>query len=191
KQKLNQALNSLGPRDAHTRLYQAIDRALELQQRTDESLPVRRVLIVLSDGKDEGSALTPGDVLLKVRAGHLPIYSIGLSHLPRSERQRYLDTLYRFSNASGGIYEEAGARSLPQLYAMIQQAVLRVFVSRVVCRECPADGLKHPLEITLMQGARGLKAGPVDVVPFKQEVKRVPWYSEIPFWGWLAAAAVL
>jgi VWFA-related protein len=193
KQKLSQALDSLGPRDAHTRLYQAIDRAIELQQRTDPGLPVRRVLIVLSDGKDEGSALTPGDVLLKVRAGHLPIYSIGLSHLPKSERQRYLDTLYRFSNASGGTYQEAGTSSIPQLYAMIQQAVMRVFVSGLVCRGCPADGLKHPLEISLTQGARGLKAGPVDVVPLAAPVPppQVSWWSQIPFWGWLAVAAAL
>jgi Mg-chelatase subunit ChlD len=197
KQKLNEALSSLAPSDLHTRLNQALDRALEFEQRTDPGLPARRVIVVLSDGKDEGSALTPGDVLVKVRASHLPIYSIGLSHLPRAEKQRYLDALYRFSNASGGVYEEADAQSVPQTYAAIQQAILRIFVVHLVCTACKADGLKQPLEITLTQGARGLKAAPLDVVlvagpqPPPTAAVEPSWWSRIPIWLWLLSAAAV
>jgi VWFA-related protein len=195
KQKLNEALSSLAPTDSHTRLNQAIDRALEFEHRTDPGLPARRVIVVLSDGKDEGSALTPGDVLVKVRSSHLPIYTIGLSHLPRAEKQRYLDALYRFSNASGGTYEEASTQSVSQLYAAIQQAILRIFVVHLVCNGCTADGMKHPLEVAFTQGARGLKAAPLDVVLLAGPPPTAPvelsWWSRIPIWLWLLSVVAV
>lgn len=194
KQKLTAALNGLAPRDPHTRLYLAIDRAVELAQRIDPGLPFRRVIVVLSDGKDEGSALTPGDVLLKVRASHLPIYGIGLSHLPRAEKQRYLDVLHRFSNASGGLYVEAAAETVPQLYTAIQQAILRVFVVGLACPGCPADGRSYPLEVTLTQGTRGMKAAPLDIVPLPgppPPPMQLSWWSRIPFWVWLVAGVAV
>ncbi len=196
KQLLSAALDGLAPRDMHTRLYLAIDRAVELAQRFDASLPVRRVIVVLSDGKDEGSALTPEDVLLKMRASQLPIYSIGLSRLPAAEKQRYLDVLHRFSNVSGGLYEEAATGKLSQLYAAIQQAILRVFTVHLACASCPADGRSYPLEVTLTQGARGLKAVPLEVIPLAGP--RPPpvaveshWWSRMPFWVWLLAGVAV
>jgi len=193
KQKLTAALDGLAPRDPHTRLYLAIDRAVELAQRIDPGLPFRRVIVVLSDGKDEGSALTPGDVLLKVRASHLPIYSIGLSHLPRAEKQRYLDVLHRFSNASGGLYVEAATETVPQLYTAIQQAILRVFVVGLACPGCPADGRRYPLEVTLTQGTRGMKSAPLDLVPLPgpPPPARLSWWSGIPVWAWLVAGVAV
>jgi VWFA-related protein len=197
KQQLTAALDGLAPRDMHTRLYLAIDRAVELAQRVDASLPVRRVIVVLSDGKDEGSALTPEDVLLKMRASQLPIYSIGLSRLPAAEKQRYLDVLRRFSNVSGGLYEEAAAGKLSQLYAAIQQAILRVFTVHLACASCPADGRSYPLEVTLTQGARGLKAVPLEVIPLAGPRPPPPvaveshWWSRMPFWVWLLAGVAV
>lgn len=193
KQKLTAGLNGLEQRDLHTRLYQAIDRAAELEQRVDSGLPARRGIVVLSDGKDEGSALTPEDVLLKLRANHLPVYSIGYSHLPRAQKSRYLDVLHRFSNASGGYYQEAGRESIQQLYAAMQQAILRVFAARLSCSGCPADGRSYPLEITLTQAGRAFKAG-MDVVPLPATLPPVPpapkplWTR---LWVWLAALAVI
>jgi hypothetical protein len=192
KDKLSAALNALGPNDSHTRLYQAIDRALELSRRIDKGLPVRRALVLLSDGKDEGSALTPDDIVAKLRANRLPMYTIGVSNLPRPQRQRYLDVLHRFSNASGGLYTEAGGDSVPSLYAAIQQAILRVFVAQLACQGCPADGRSYPLEMTVTQGARGLKAEPFDVVPLPappvQSSTSAPLPPLIPLWGWVVAA---
>jgi VWFA-related protein len=198
KQKLTAALNSLAPSDLLTKLYLAIDRAVELEQRIDPGLPIRRVIVVLTDGKDEGSALAPEDVFRKVRASHLPIYSIGVSRLPAAEKQRYLDVLHRFSNISGGLYEEAGGRSVTQLYAAIQQAILRIFVVHLACAGCSADGRRYPLEITLTQGTRGLKAVPLNIVPLpgppQPPVQPPPrpvqtsWWSRIPFWVLLISA---
>jgi Mg-chelatase subunit ChlD len=195
KDKLSTALNALASHDAHTLLYKAIDQALELAQRVDEGLPARRVMVLLSDGKDEGSALAPDDVILKIRSSRLPIYTIGVSHLRGAQRQRYLDILHRFSNASGGLYTEAAGDTVPSLYAAIQQAILRVFVAGVACQGCPADGRSYPLEMTVTQGSRGLKAESFDVIPLPapptpQPVPLTPTRA-VPLWVWIAAALVV
>jgi von Willebrand factor type A domain/Inner membrane component of T3SS, cytoplasmic domain len=195
KQALAGALDGLAPRDMHTRLYMAIDRAVELERRVDSGLPPRRVIVLLSDGKDEGSAITAEDVLLKVRASHLPIYGIGYSHLPRAEKGRFLDVLHRFSNVSGGLYKEAGSESMQELYKGIQQAILRVFVVRLSCFGCPADGRSYPLQITFMQGDRGLK-DTLYVVPSAARIvpppAEIPWWRKVPVWAWaLAGLAVI
>jgi len=202
KTKLLAALDGQSPRDLHTRLYMALDRAVELEERIDPGLPFRRIIVLLSDGKDEGSALTPDDALLKLRASHLPVYSIGLSHLPQAEKERYLDVLQRFSIASGGTYVDGASASVPQLYAAVQEAVLSVFAIRLACPGCPADGRSYPLEITLTQGTRGMKAAPFDVVPLPgppapapapvpAPVVPLPWWSRVPFWTWTVAAIAL
>lgn len=194
--KLKAAVDGLAPRDKQTRLYKAIDRAVELQQRVDAGLPFRRVIVVLSDGRDEGSAITADDVLLKLRASRLPVYSIGLSHQPKRERQKYLDVLQRFCNVSGGVYHEAAAETIPQLYASLRQAILRVFVAHLACRSCLADGRSWPLEITLTQGARGFKAAPLEVIPLAGPVDPLPtppapWWKRVPWWGWTAILVTL
>lgn len=190
KDKLSAALNGLAPHDAHTRLYQAVSQALELTRRVDEGLPIRRALVLLSDGKDEGSALTPDDVVVKLRADRLPMYTIGVSHLPAGQRQRYLDVLHRFSNASGGLYTDAKDDSIPAVYAAIQQAILRVFVARLACQGCPADGQSYPLGMTFTQGSRGLKAESFDLVPLPAPPVTTPSTAQlsIPQWVWAAAA---
>jgi hypothetical protein len=196
KEKLGAALNGLEPRDMHTRLYLAISQAVELDQRIDAGLPVRRVIVLLSDGKDEGSALTADDVLVKLRASRLPIYTIGLSRLP-SQKQRYLDVLRRFSDVSGGLYEEGGSQTVAQLYAAIQQAILRVFVIRLACPGCSADGRSYPLQVTYTQGTRVLQSAALDIfaVPDPHAVvphAPIPWWQKIPLLTWvLAGIAVL
>jgi hypothetical protein len=201
KPQLLAALDGQSPRDLHTRLYMALDRAVDLEERIDPGLPFRRVIVLLSDGKDEGSALTPDDVLLKLRASHLPVYSIGLSHLPQAEKERYLNVLQRFSIASGGFYMDSASATVPQLYTPVQEAVLRVFAVRLACPGCLADGRSYPLEITLTEGTRGMKAARFDIVPLPGPAFAVPtpapppvrlaWWSRIPSWVWPVTALAL
>ena len=196
KQKLAAALNGVAPRDQHTRLYLALDRMMELARRVDPSLPARRVAVLMSDGKDEGSAITPEDILPNVRTNHIAIYSIGYSRLPRAEKRRYLDVLARFSDRSGGLYKEASSESIDALYAAIQQAILRVFVVRLSCPNCPADGRHYPLQITVTQVGRGisdtLSVMPYGAaVPVPPPVPVIPWWRNLPVWFFVLAGVAV
>jgi hypothetical protein len=149
-------------------------------------------MVILSDGKDEGSALTPGDVLRKIQANRLPIYAIGYSNFRGAERQRYLDILHRFSNLSGGVYREADTEPLPEVYAAMREAIRRVFRVKLACNVCPADGHPYPLQITVSIAGKGLQDS-LEVVPSKVPTQAPPpvdisWWQKIPWWAYLLLA---
>lgn len=148
--KLKGALQGLEPTDMQTKLYLALNNAMSLGRQDTTGLPSRRVIVILSDGKDEGSAITADDVRDLIWQSRVPIYAIGYSRLPVQEREKYLDVLSRFATLSGGIY--SGADSLKTAYAEMQQTIRRLFVVRLNCKGCREDGQSHPLKITLTSG---------------------------------------
>ncbi len=164
KSELNSAVGDLVQRDMSTHLYQAVSRSMDLERRGDPDLPSRRVLILLSDGKDEGSAITSEDVVQRLAASHIPICVVGYSHLPKSEKRQYLDVLRRFSELSGGVYQEAGNGNIEQVYGNIRDAILRVLVLDLYCPKCAADGRAYPVLVTLSRGGRTLSSS-LDVTP--------------------------
>lgn len=187
--ELNAKLTSLGPTDSRTRLHAALARAMEMQQRGDDDLPTRRVIVVLSDGKDEGSGLTAEDVLEKIRQSHMPIYAVGYSSLPGAERQQYQDVLYRFARSSGGVFREAGAARLTEIYTDLKQAIRRVQVARFTCDDCPADGQSYRLQINLTVGNRKLSDGfdmilTPDVATAALPATPPAWWQRAPWWGY-------
>ncbi len=148
QEALRTALQGLGPTDLNTQFHLALSRALEVGRRQDPDLPTRRVIVILSDGKDEGSGLTEEDVVGMLHEDPLPIYAIGYSRLSRAERRRYLDVLHRFVQLSGGIFSEGTDESLDEVYDRIRQAIRRVWLARFTCSTCRADGRIHPLLVT-------------------------------------------
>ncbi|MCB1058413.1 MAG: VWA domain-containing protein [Acidobacteria bacterium] len=159
---LHAALASLGPTDSLTVIHRALRDALELGQRRDADLPLRRVLVLLTDGRDEGSGLALEDVLLELRENPLPIYAIGYSRLREPQRSQYLEVLQRLASNSGGAFFEAEQTRFAEAYAAIRQAVDRVWVTELECRACVADGSAYRLQLDLTQGDRVLSQG-VDV----------------------------
>jgi len=150
KASLKAALRSLAPTDLQTKLYQALQHAISLDQRTDAGLPNRRVIVILSDGKDEGSGLNTDDVRALVQQSPMPIYAIGSSQLRMPEKTQYLEELHRIATLSGGLYLEN--KSLPAAYGQMKEAIRRVFVARLGCDGCSVTTQTLPLEMTLKTG---------------------------------------
>ncbi len=179
-----------------TQLYGALLRALEMGKRSDADLPDRRVIVVLSDGKDEGSGLAVEDVLAKLQQHPLPIYAIGYSSLAGDERQKHLDTLHRFAQTSGGLFREVDADSLTNIYSLMKGAIGRVFVAKFSCDNCPANGESQRLQIKLTQDGRAFSDG-LDIQLFPDatptEPARIP--EARPWWrpdaGWAYGLAGL
>jgi VWFA-related protein len=150
KSKLKASLQNAKPTDRQTKLYLALNDAVNLSRRIETGLPTRRVVVILSDGKDEGSGITAEDVRDLIQQSHVPIYAIGYSRLPIQEREKYLQVLNRFATLSGGIY--VGAASPQTAYEEMQRAIRRVFVVQLACEGCRTDSQSHPLNITLTTG---------------------------------------
>ncbi len=153
-------IRSLGPTDGSTLLHRALVDGLELAKRRDPGLPGRRVLVVLTDGRDEGSGLAAEDVLTKLRGDPAPVYAIGYSELRNpQERRRYLDLLHRFASNSGGAFFEADRTRFAEAYGEIRAAVRRVWLADVRCPGCRTDGNEYWLQITVETAGRILSQG--------------------------------
>lgn len=171
--QLRAALDALGPTDSLTVIHRALRDALELGQRRDPGLPLRRVLVLLTDGRDEGSGLALEDVLRELRESPLPIYAIGYSRLREPLREEYLEVLRRLASNSGGAFFEAEQTRFAEAYAAIRKAIDRVWVTELECRACVADGRAYRLQLDLTQGDRVLSQGiDVRLLPARGEAGR-------------------
>lgn len=158
--ELRESLAALGPTDDSTVFFEALQDGFELAKRRDPGLPGRRALIVLTDGRDEGSGWSLEDILGKLRDEPTPIYSIGLSRIRnQTERERYLQLLRRLSVNSGGAFFEGSTDNLMALYAAIREAIHNVWVMDFVCPDCVRDGETYRLQVNLSDGERVLSDG--------------------------------
>jgi len=182
KVSLKAALKNVMPTDQQTKLYLALRDAINLRQRTDAGLSNRRVIVILSDGKDEGSGFTADDVRALVQQSPMPIYAIGSSRLPAKERDEYLEALNRLAILSGGLYVESGP--LSATYNEIRQAIRRVFVVRLTCDACQVNSQSQPLEMTLTTGsvARTAQLAVNLVVPPQPTAAAEPWWKQVISW---------
>jgi VWFA-related protein len=179
------AVSGLAATSQSTHLNLGLREALRLARRQDKSLPGRRAVIILSDGKDEGSGITADDVLRDIDIDRVPIYSVGASQLPAEDRAHYLDVLRRFSVLSGGEYYSMSTPSASGFYTRIQERVTRVWEATVDCSACITDGRSHPLQFTVNLGTSSLSdrlnvvitrpppAPPAQPLPNR---KRLWWY---------------
>ncbi len=81
-----------------TELYYAVSKASEVL--AAPGVPARRVMVVISDGKDEGTAYTLDDVIKKSTAAGANIAAIGIA----GGDSRYLKTLQRMADLTNGTY---------------------------------------------------------------------------------------
>ncbi len=167
------ALYTLGPTDNLTVLHRALDDGLSLARRRDPDLPGRRVMVVLTDGRDEGSGLSAEDILDSLRLDPIPIYAIGLSRLrDLAQRERYLGLLHRFASNSGGAYVAGQSDDLGDAYATMHQAARRVWVADFACPGCVVDGSSRRLQVNLTEDGRVLSDG--------REFRLLPSLGELP-----------
>ncbi|MFZ0771195.1 MAG: VWA domain-containing protein [Candidatus Sulfotelmatobacter sp.] len=175
KARLKAVLQTVKPKDRQTKLYLALSNAVNFIRGRGTGLPSRRVIVILSDGKDEGSGITEKDVSDLIQTSHVPIYAIGYSRLPVSEREKYLKVLDDFATLSGGIY--SGAASLKTAYEEMQSTIRRLFVVQLDCTGCSIDNQLHALEITLSGPVAGSASLSVNLIAPQPTPPKEPWWK--------------
>lgn len=193
KGRLQEQIGNLHPTDDHTQLHQGFLRAMELANRADNDLPRYRVIVTLSDGKDDyAGGATRQEVLDRMQEDRVPIYALGLSSRATSVKNKEkdkaaLEALGIFARTSGGEYLEVGSERLDASYSVIRQRIRQVFVARLSCGECPTDGQTRRLQVSYSAGTKILPDGlslrllpqvaaasPTEVKPPLEIVKTVP-----------------
>ena len=150
KSKLKAAIAGLKSGAEATHLNAALDEGLRLTQISDKALPLRRCILILSDGKDEGSGLLTDDVLKRFEDYRVPIYAIGATTLPESERAQYLEVLHRFAILSGGAYFDAKTAGLDAAYRQIHERINGSWEANMLCPSCSGDGQSRQLQVRVM-----------------------------------------
>lgn len=187
KSALEKALASLKTTDLQTVLYDALKSGVTLGRRTDQGIPKRRVIVVLSDGLDEGSSTSQSEILGILRQSHIPVYTLAASHLPAPYRQRGLDALNQIAASSGGMFADASGKSLASFAPGLKSAVNDVFVASLKCDSCQSAAEGSPLEFDLNGGPSSTV--PVDVALAKASSPpfnvKVNVEVHLPWWKWI------
>jgi von Willebrand factor type A domain/Inner membrane component of T3SS, cytoplasmic domain len=121
---LAEAVRTLKTRGTKTRLYQTIDKALDIFE--GSTLPERRRIVVISDGKDEGSLEDAAEVITKANKQGIPIDTVGRARI----EEQYAEALRGLSNSTGGYFEHArrDVRTATDALAAIYEKLLRSLV---------------------------------------------------------------
>jgi uncharacterized protein YegL len=97
---LKQEINNVRTRGRRTVLFDALIQAINVIEKEDRE---SKVLILFSDGKDEGSRSTVQDVIRELRRSGVSILCVGYSRIEKE----YLNTLRKIAAETGGISADA------------------------------------------------------------------------------------
>lgn len=143
RDELISALGRIQPNHNNTHFYAGVSKAFDLNKRQDPTLPTRRAILVISDGKDEGSGITIEDLIEQNNEG-IPIYSIGYSKID----PKYLDPLKRLSVLSGGHFlRSRDAREFTDIYQKTFGDIRSQFVIKTAAASEKADGIPRQIYV--------------------------------------------
>lgn len=117
REALRQQIEAIQATDRKTYLYQALYEALDRAAHTPTS---RTAIVLLTDGRDDGSGLGVDDVVAKIPAVKVPVYTLGFGRQADEKLLRRVATLSR-----GGYHYSPDAQGLTQLYASVAEELSR------------------------------------------------------------------
>jgi hypothetical protein len=164
KSQLGRRLADMKPDANTTRLYDSIGAAMQMAgmvsqggvQTTDAEYIVSTSIVVFSDGKDEGSAISREDLMSRITNLPLPvpIYSLAYTRIDRE----HLKNLEALSKNSFGIYFDIGdsvnrmQRCVEDIQNILQNDYVVTFRAYV-----PVDGSNHNMKVGLEYPSRSGK----------------------------------
>jgi Mg-chelatase subunit ChlD len=172
------ALVNLATRGKLTRLW---DGLLEAIQHFPDT-PLSRRLIVISDGHDEGSSHSLGDVIAAAQQHGIVVDAIGITR----SNPRYLQGLEQLAGETGGLYRRAkDTQELEQLVSSGIQRLKSIPVVSFRFDALPADGKSHRFAVTWIHEGVESKSEVLAVVP------AMAAKSTRDRWMWAAGSATL
>lgn len=160
--KLEKALTKADHFEGSTRIYDAVDRAVTMLNRqaprTRKNRPVRRVVIVISDGFDSASIIDRQELIRRANAAGVTVYSVTLpSYIlsPTQSSDRVITPLdaTRIVTATGGRDFAANASDFTPIFKALAEEI-RASYALAYYPEW-RDGKSHDLRVrTLRQGVQ-------------------------------------
>jgi len=136
-------INAIDIASVQPRLYDSIINVMRKVQRRNVE---RRIVIVISDGRDQNSRFSKeqlNEVLIDVK---VPVYSIGMRVL----NIQSLSNLNEMADLTGGTYLYTSRLSdIPINLRTLNNKIIRPYIIKLKVRKLKADNLPHVLEISI------------------------------------------
>lgn len=161
KDSLKAAVTRLAPTDDRTRLHGALARGIEFGRLVDETIPGRRIIVVLSDGVDDApGGVTRTEVLDMLGEDRVPIYAVAYYRSPPTPALKAaIDDLGEIARRSGGSFVDAAGQSFEGIYDELRRRIRQIFVAIFECPTCTAEGTRQRLQVTYSVADRVLSDG--------------------------------
>lgn len=176
-------LENLQPAGRSTQLYRALVRSAEAL--TTVGLPDRRIVVVVSDGHDEGTAYTLDDAIEKVRGAGASVVALGVT----SGDPKYLLNLERMAEKSKGLFLRVEPdASWSEKVALVARHVRSRFLVQWTSG-LPTDGAtsRVRLEVSMGDGSVGADLE----VPAPLVEPPLPWWKTPGAMGGIAGGFVV
>jgi Mg-chelatase subunit ChlD len=154
KQALRAAIGKLAPRDQRTLLYQGLVRAIDFSRRPDATLPLRRAIVVLTDGlDDQQGSRGRQEVVDKLAVDPTPIYGIGASSQHNFSVDDALDDFEALAHASGGDFRRVDFTNLDKVYVELRRIAGETRHLTASCPDCSPDGRTAGIRLSIAEGS--------------------------------------
>src|SRR5215510_11125687 len=152
--KIERAFANMNKFEGSTRIYDALDRAITMLNRsaprTRNGRPVRRVVVVITDGFDSASIIDRREVIRRANDAGVTIYSVTLPSFalsPTDSTTRVITPLdaSRIVSATGGQDFSADARDFTPIFKALAEEIRASYA--LAYYPDSRDGKRHELRI--------------------------------------------
>jgi Ca-activated chloride channel homolog len=154
QEKIARAFERMNRFEGSTRIYDALDRAVTMLNRnaprTRQGRPVRRVVVVITDGFDSASIIDRREVIRRANDAGVTIYSITLPSFalsPTDSTSRVITPLdaSRIVSATGGQDFSADARDFTPIFKALAEEIRASYA--LAYYPDNRDGKRHELRV--------------------------------------------
>jgi len=152
--KIERAFANMNKFEGSTRIYDALDRAITMLNRsaprTRNGRPVRRVVVVITDGFDSASIIDRREVIRRANGAGVTIYSVTLPSFalsPADSASRVITPLdaSRIVSATGGQDFPANARDFTPIFKALAEEIRASYALAYYPEN--RDGKRHELRV--------------------------------------------
>jgi Ca-activated chloride channel homolog len=163
--KIERAFGKLERFEGSTRIYDALDRSITLLERkaprTRKGRPVRRVIVVITDGFDSASTIDRRELLRRAQAAGVTVYSVTLPSYMLSAtqaRERVITPLdaTRVVSTTGGRDFAADVHDFTPIFKALAEEIRASYA--LAFYPDKRDGQFHPVEIRSLRPEVKLRA---------------------------------
>lgn len=156
RSRIKEKLAALRPSDEETAFYGGLDKAIAVARDGNAEVPVRKVVITLSDGvNDLTGGVSKGDISSRLSRDPVPLFLIGyVQGAPTPEEESAIGVMKDFANQSGGRYYDGRGGNWRGIYFAITRSIRSAFVIEADATGFRSEGTVYPLEISLKSANR-------------------------------------